>query len=33
MWATDIPYIPMVCGFVYLIAIIDWFSQPLLAAS
>ena len=23
-WASDIPYVPMACGFLYLVAIIDW---------
>jgi putative transposase len=27
----DITYIPMACGFAYLAAIIDWFSQKVLA--
>ena len=31
VWATDITYIPMAHGFVYLIAIIDWFSRRVLA--
>ncbi len=31
VWATDITYIPMARGFVYLIAIIDWFSRRVLA--
>jgi putative transposase len=26
VWATDISYIPMARGFVYLVAIVDWFS-------
>jgi putative transposase len=30
-WATDITYIPMARGFVYLIAIVDWFSRRVLA--
>ena len=31
VWATDITYIPMARGFVYLIAIVDWFSRRVLA--
>ena len=31
VWATDISYIPMAKGFVYLIAIVDWFSRKVLA--
>jgi putative transposase len=31
VWATDITYIPMAHGFVYLAAIIDWFSRRVLA--
>ncbi|MEH6789351.1 DDE-type integrase/transposase/recombinase [Parasphingorhabdus sp.] len=31
MWATDITYIPMAKGFVYLVAIVDWFSRKVLA--
>lgn len=31
VWATDITYIPMAKGFVYLIAIVDWFSRKVLA--
>ena len=27
VWAADVTYIPMACGFLYLVAIIDW-SQP-----
>jgi putative transposase len=30
-WATDITYIPMKRGFVYLVAIIDWASRRVLA--
>jgi putative transposase len=29
--ATDIPYIPMVRGFVYLVAVVDWFSRRVLS--
>jgi putative transposase len=31
VWATDISYIPMKRGFVYLIAVIDWFSRRVLS--
>ena len=31
VWATDITYIPMAKGFVYLVAIVDWFSRKVLA--
>ncbi len=31
VWATDITYIPMARGFVYLAAIVDWFSRRVLA--
>ena len=27
MWAADVTYIPMACGFLYLVAIIDWASR------
>ena len=27
VWATDITYIPMRRGFVYLVAVIDWYSR------
>jgi putative transposase len=30
-WAMDITYVPMAQGFVYLAAIIDWFSRRILA--
>jgi putative transposase len=30
-WATDITYIPMARGFVYLVAIVDWFSRRVLS--
>ncbi|MEJ2620730.1 MAG: IS3 family transposase, partial [Candidatus Thiodiazotropha sp.] len=30
VWATDITYIPMARGFVYLVAIMDWFSRRVL---
>lgn len=31
VWATDISYIPMAHGFVYLVAVVDWFSRLVLA--
>lgn len=31
VWATDISYIPMARGFVYLAAVVDWFSRRVLA--
>ena len=31
VWAADITYIPMARGFVYLFAVIDWFSRKILA--
>jgi len=31
VWAMDITYIPMARGFVYLTAIVDWFSRRVLA--
>jgi putative transposase len=31
VWATDITYIPMAKGFVYLIAVVDWFSRRVLS--
>jgi len=30
VWSTDITYIPMKSGFMYLVAIIDWFSRYIL---
>ena len=30
-WAMDISYIPMARGFVYLAAVVDWFSRRVLA--
>jgi putative transposase len=30
-WATDISYIPMVRGFVYLVAVVAWFSRRVLS--
>ena len=31
VWAVDITYIPMARGFVYLAAVVDWFSRKFLA--
>ncbi len=31
VWATDITYIPMRRGFLYLVAIVDWYSRKILA--
>ena len=31
VWATDITYIPLAHGFVYLVAIIDWYSRRVLS--
>ncbi|MSP05698.1 MAG: hypothetical protein EXR05_10830 [Acetobacteraceae bacterium] len=31
VWAMDITYIPLARGFVYLTAVVDWFSRRLLA--
>ena len=31
VWSTDITYIPMVRGFMYLVAVIDWFSRYVLS--
>ena len=31
VWAADITYVPMARGFVYLVAIVDWFSRCVLA--
>lgn len=31
VWSTDITYIPMARGFMYLVAIIDWYSRFVLA--
>lgn len=30
-WAMDITYVPMARGFVYLVAVLDWFSRKVLA--
>jgi putative transposase len=31
VWATDVTYIPMARGFVYLVAVFDWFSRRVLS--
>ena len=31
VWAMDITYIPMARGFVYLAAVVDWFSRKVLS--
>ena len=31
VWATDITYIPMACGWVYLCAVVDWASRRVLS--
>ena len=31
VWSTDITYVPMVSGFMYLAAIIDWYSRYVIA--
>src|SRR5262245_58614053 len=31
VWSADITYVPMSQGFMYLVAIIDWFSRYVLA--
>jgi transposase InsO family protein len=31
VWAMDISYIPMARGFVYLAAVMDWYSRKVLA--
>jgi putative transposase len=31
VWATDITYVPMKAGFVYLVAIMDWYSRRVLS--
>jgi putative transposase len=31
VWAADITYIPMALGFLYLVAVIDWFSRAVLS--
>ncbi len=31
VWSTDITYIPLAQGFVYLVAVMDWFSRYVLS--
>jgi putative transposase len=31
VWATDVTYIPMAKGFIYLIAVMDWYSRRVLS--
>jgi putative transposase len=31
VWCADITYVPMACGFMYLVAVMDWFSRYVLA--
>jgi putative transposase len=31
VWCSDITYIPMACGFLYLVVVMDWFSRRVLA--
>ena len=31
MWAADIAYLPMVRGFLYLVAVMDWHSRYVVA--
>jgi putative transposase len=31
VWSTDITYIPLASGFMYLVAVMDWFSRMVLA--
>lgn len=31
VWCADITYVPMYCGFMYLVAIMDWFSRYVIA--
>ncbi|PHS07248.1 MAG: hypothetical protein COA78_13540 [Blastopirellula sp.] len=31
VWCVDITYIPMHCGFLYLVAIMDWYSRKVLS--
>jgi putative transposase len=31
VWCADITYVPMACGFMYLVAVMDWFSRFVLA--
>jgi putative transposase len=31
VWSTDITYVPMKCGFLYLTAVLDWYSRYILS--
>jgi putative transposase len=31
VWCADITYVPMACGFMYLVAVMDWWSRYVLA--
>ncbi len=31
VWSTDITYVPLVCGFMYLASVIDWHSRYVIA--
>jgi len=31
VWCADITYVPMQCGFMYLVAVMDWFSRYVVA--
>lgn len=31
VWCADITYVPMPCGFLYLVAVMDWWSRLVLA--
>ena len=31
VWASDITYVPMACGFLYLVAVMDWYSRYVLS--
>ena len=31
MWCSDVTYVPMPCGFMFLVAILDWYSRYVLA--
>lgn len=31
VWCSDITYVPMACGFMYLVAVMDWFSRHVIS--
>lgn len=31
VWCSDITYVPMTCGFMYLVAVMDWFSRHVIS--